>query len=170
METRPLGRTGVQVSQICLGTMMFGGRADKKESLRIIDHALDNGVNFVDTADVYAGNESERIVGEALSAGGKRPTTVLATSAQMAARKVTTVSTRRRSKRSDRRPTGHWNSTPPNSMAAMNTENDAWPDDVPAALETLAPGHAFTVPDVTFRKISDEEREDWQTRFAGKRD
>ena len=52
----------------------------------------------------------------------------------------------------------------------MNTENDAWPDDVPAALETLAPGHAFTVPDVTFRKISDEEREDWQTRFAGKRD
>ena len=65
MEYRSLGRTGVQVSQICLGTMMFGGRTDQAESLRIIDHALDNGVNFVDTADVYAGNESERIVGEA---------------------------------------------------------------------------------------------------------
>jgi len=65
VEYRPLGRTGVKVSQICLGTMMFGGRADKKESLRIIDHALDQGVNFVDTANVYAANESERIVGEA---------------------------------------------------------------------------------------------------------
>lgn len=60
MEYRPLGRTGVKVSQICLGTMMFGGRADKKESLRIIDYALDQGLNFVDTANVYAANESER--------------------------------------------------------------------------------------------------------------
>jgi len=79
METRSLGRTGVQVSQICLGTMMFGGRSDEAESLRIIDHALGSGVNFVDTADVYAGNESERIVGKALADGARRQNIVLAT-------------------------------------------------------------------------------------------
>jgi aryl-alcohol dehydrogenase-like predicted oxidoreductase len=79
MEYRPLGRTGVQVSEICLGTMMFGGRADEQESQRMIDYALDQGVNFVDTANVYAGNESERIVGEALARDGKRRHTVLAT-------------------------------------------------------------------------------------------
>lgn len=79
MEYRALGRTGVQVSQICLGTMMFGGRASREESFRIIDHALDQGVNFIDTANVYAGNESERIVGEALASSGKRATTILAT-------------------------------------------------------------------------------------------
>jgi aryl-alcohol dehydrogenase-like predicted oxidoreductase len=79
MEYRPLGRTGVQVSQICLGTMMFGGKTDREESLRIIDHALDQGINFIDTADVYAGNESERIVGEALAAGSRRRNTILAT-------------------------------------------------------------------------------------------
>jgi aryl-alcohol dehydrogenase-like predicted oxidoreductase len=62
----------VRVSQFCLGTMMFGGKTDRAESIRIIDHALDNGINFVDTADVYAGNESERIVGEALSRGLSR--------------------------------------------------------------------------------------------------
>ena len=55
-------------------------------------------------------------------------------------------------------------------MAAMHTEDDAWADDVPAALEMLQPGHAFTVPDVTFRKITDDERSDWQERFAGTRD
>ncbi|SFK52528.1 methionine--tRNA ligase [Shimia haliotis] len=55
-------------------------------------------------------------------------------------------------------------------LAAMKTENTSWPDDVAASLEALAPGHAFTVPDVTFRKVSDDEREDWQGRFAGKRD
>ena len=79
MEYRPLGRTGVQVSQFCLGTMMFGGKTDEAESIRIIDHALDRGVNFVDTADVYAGNESERIVGEALATDGRRKNIVLAT-------------------------------------------------------------------------------------------
>ncbi len=79
MEYRPLGRTGVQVSQLALGTMMFGGRADEAESIRIIDHALDRGINFVDTADVYAGNESERIVGEALARDGRRKDIVLAT-------------------------------------------------------------------------------------------
>ncbi len=79
MEYRPLGRTGVQVSQFCLGTMMFGGKTDRAESMRIIDHALERGVNFVDTANVYAGNESERIVGEALARDGKRQATILAT-------------------------------------------------------------------------------------------
>lgn len=52
-------------------------------------------------------------------------------------------------------------------LAAMQTENSDWPDDVPAALTALAPGHAFTVPDVLFGKITDEQREDWQQRFAG---
>jgi methionyl-tRNA synthetase len=54
-------------------------------------------------------------------------------------------------------------------LAAMKTEDTIWADDVAASLETLAPGHAFTVPDVTFRKISDDEREEWQEKFAGKR-
>jgi len=79
MEYRSLGRTGVQVSQICLGTMMFGQKTDKAESIRIIDHSLSRGVNFVDTANVYGANESERIVGEALAAEGKRRNVILAT-------------------------------------------------------------------------------------------
>ena len=79
MEYRPLGRTGVMVSEICLGTMMFGAPTDKDESFRVIDHALDRGVNFVDTANVYAGNESERIVGEALARDDRRARTILAT-------------------------------------------------------------------------------------------
>tara|TARA_R110000851_G_scaffold113582_5_gene238291 strand:- start:1893 stop:3611 length:1719 start_codon:yes stop_codon:yes gene_type:complete len=52
-------------------------------------------------------------------------------------------------------------------QSAMQSEDDTWPDDLPAALETLAPGHAFTVPEVLFSKITDESREDWQTRFSG---
>src|SRR5262245_44550158 len=59
--------------------MMFGGRADKADSLRMIDYSLDQGVNFIDTANVYAANESERIVGEALARDGKRRRTILAT-------------------------------------------------------------------------------------------
>ncbi|MGR3714817.1 MAG: methionine--tRNA ligase [Shimia sp.] len=55
-------------------------------------------------------------------------------------------------------------------MAAIQTEDTDWPDDVNAALTALAPGHAFTVPDVTFRKITDDEREEWQEKFAGKRE
>ncbi len=55
-------------------------------------------------------------------------------------------------------------------MAAMQSDDTSWPDDIAAALETLQPGHAFTVPDVTFRKISDDEREEWQEKFAGKRE
>ena len=80
MEHRPLGRTGVSVSKLCLGAMMFGawGNPDHDESVRIIHAALDAGINFIDTADVYAQGESEEIVGKAL-AGGKRDDVVLAT-------------------------------------------------------------------------------------------
>src|SRR5712671_5908348 len=79
METRPLGKTGVQVSVQCLGAMMFGlwGNRDHDDSVRIIHHALDNGINFVDTADMYAQGESEEIVGKALK--GRRDEVVLAT-------------------------------------------------------------------------------------------
>jgi aryl-alcohol dehydrogenase-like predicted oxidoreductase len=80
MEQHPLGRTGVSVSKLCLGAMMFGdwGNKDQDESIRIIHHALDAGINFIDTADVYSARESEVIVGKAL-AGGKREHVVLAT-------------------------------------------------------------------------------------------
>ncbi|MGA9761713.1 MAG: aldo/keto reductase [Gaiellaceae bacterium] len=80
MEMRVLGRTGVRVSPLCLGTMMFGawGNPDHDESIRTIHRALDAGINFVDTADVYSRGESEEIVGKAL-AGGRRDNVVLAT-------------------------------------------------------------------------------------------
>jgi aryl-alcohol dehydrogenase-like predicted oxidoreductase len=80
MENRTLGRTGVQVSPLCLGAMMFGawGNTDHDDSIRIIHRALDAGINFIDTADVYARGESEEIVGRALS-GGRRDNVVLAT-------------------------------------------------------------------------------------------
>jgi len=79
MEYRPLGRTGVQVSPLCLGAMMFGewGNPDHDDSIRIVHRALDAGINFVDTADVYSGGESEEIVGKALA--GRRDEIVLAT-------------------------------------------------------------------------------------------
>src|ERR671928_303974 len=80
MQHRNLGRTGVQVTPLCLGAMMFGdwGNPDHDESVRIIHRALDAGVNFIDTADVYARGESEEIVAKAL-AGGRRDNVVLAT-------------------------------------------------------------------------------------------
>jgi aryl-alcohol dehydrogenase-like predicted oxidoreductase len=81
VEYRSLGRTGIKVSQFCLGTMMFGGRTNKSDSIEIIDHALAKDVNFIDTANAYAGNESERIIGEALARDGKRENTILATKA-----------------------------------------------------------------------------------------
>src|ERR1700760_2468694 len=79
METRSLGVTGVQVSPLCLGAMMFGawGNTDHDDSIRIIHRALDAGVNFIDTADVYSAGESEEIVGKALK--GRRDEIVLAT-------------------------------------------------------------------------------------------
>jgi aryl-alcohol dehydrogenase-like predicted oxidoreductase len=84
MEHRSLGRTGVSVSKLCLGAMMFGdwGTKDHDESIRIIHRALDAGINFIDTADVYSTGESEVIVGKAL-AGGKRDDVVLATKVHM---------------------------------------------------------------------------------------
>jgi aryl-alcohol dehydrogenase-like predicted oxidoreductase len=80
VEHRSLGRAGVQVSPLCLGAMMFGawGERDHEESIRIIHRALDAGINFIDTADVYSRGESEEIVGKAL-ARGRRDRVVLAT-------------------------------------------------------------------------------------------
>ena len=66
MEYKSLGRAGVKVSQICLGTMMFGGPTNESDSVRMIHHALDAGINFLDTANVYNDGESERIVGKAI--------------------------------------------------------------------------------------------------------
>src|SRR5260370_11723145 len=69
MRLRTLGGTGIKVSRYCLGAMMFGGwgNADHEDCARIIHAALDAGINFVDTADVYSAGESEEIVGEALA-------------------------------------------------------------------------------------------------------
>jgi aryl-alcohol dehydrogenase-like predicted oxidoreductase len=79
MDYRPLGRTGVSVSQLCLGAMMFGafGNSDHDDAVRIIHKALDAGINFIDTADGYSAGESEEILGKAL-AGGRREGVVLA--------------------------------------------------------------------------------------------
>jgi aryl-alcohol dehydrogenase-like predicted oxidoreductase len=79
MEYRTLGRTGVMVSPLCLGAMNFGGPTSKEESIAIVNRALDAGINFVDTANVYNAGESERIVGEALKQNGRRHQIVLAT-------------------------------------------------------------------------------------------
>src|ERR1700704_3442822 len=80
MEHRNLGRTGVSVSKLCLGTMMFGawGNPDHDDSIRIIHAALDAGINFLDTANVYSAGEPEEIVGKA-PGGGRRDDVVLAT-------------------------------------------------------------------------------------------
>jgi aryl-alcohol dehydrogenase-like predicted oxidoreductase len=79
MKHRTLGRTGVKVSPLCLGAMMFGawGNRDHDESIAIIHAALDAGINFIDTADVYSQGESEEIVGKALK--GRRDDVVLST-------------------------------------------------------------------------------------------
>jgi aryl-alcohol dehydrogenase-like predicted oxidoreductase len=83
MEYRTLGRTGVEVSTLCLGAMMFGawGNTDHDECHQIIQRALDEGINFIDTADVYSAGESEEIVGAFLQKAGpaKRADIVLAT-------------------------------------------------------------------------------------------
>lgn len=79
MRYRPLGRTGIEVSVHCLGAMMFGaaGNPDHDDCVRIVHAALDQGINFVDTADMYGAGESEEIVGKALQ--GRRDDVVLAT-------------------------------------------------------------------------------------------
>jgi aryl-alcohol dehydrogenase-like predicted oxidoreductase len=79
IEMRLLGRTGVRVSNICLGAMMFGMRTEPEESYAIVDKALDGGVNFIDTANVYSRGRSETITGEALKRNGKRDRVILAT-------------------------------------------------------------------------------------------
>ncbi len=79
MDYRPLGHSGISVSQLCLGAMMFGafGNPDHDASIKIIHRALDAGINFIDTADGYSAGESELILGKAL-AGGRRESVVLA--------------------------------------------------------------------------------------------
>ncbi len=77
-QYRNLGKTGVRVSPLCLGTLNFGGSTTADESIRMIHHALDAGINFIDTANIYNRGESERVVGKAL-AKGKRKKVILAT-------------------------------------------------------------------------------------------
>jgi aryl-alcohol dehydrogenase-like predicted oxidoreductase len=79
MNYRPLGGTGISVSQLCLGAMMFGvfGNPDHDDAVQIIHKALDAGINFIDTADGYSAGESELILGKALT-GGRRDNVVLA--------------------------------------------------------------------------------------------
>jgi len=79
MENRFLGRTGIRVSPLCLGCMMFGGRTNPADSEKIIDAAITSGVNFLDTANVYNDGKSEEVVGEALRKNGHRHHIVLAT-------------------------------------------------------------------------------------------
>lgn len=79
MEYRNLGRVGVKVSPLCLGCMMFGGRTNEKDSIDIIDRAIDLGINFIDTANVYNRGISEEVVGKALKNNGKRQKIILAT-------------------------------------------------------------------------------------------
>ena len=77
MNYRTLGRSGARVSPICLGTMMFGGQTDEADSTRIIHHAIDAGVNFIDSANMYNMGESERVVGRAIA--DRRDRVILAT-------------------------------------------------------------------------------------------
>lgn len=81
MQTRVLGRSGMKVSALCLGTMTFGKEADEVTSAAIIDRYLDAGGNFIDTADVYNRGESEQIIGRAL--GARRDRVVLATKGRL---------------------------------------------------------------------------------------
>ncbi len=81
MEYRNFGRTGVPVSKLCLGCMMFGGKTPDDEGMDIIDRALENGINFLDTANVYSRGKSEEVVGKALKRNGKRNEIFLATKA-----------------------------------------------------------------------------------------
>jgi aryl-alcohol dehydrogenase-like predicted oxidoreductase len=83
MEMRILGRSGVHVSSLCLGTMTFGNEADEPTSRAIVDRFLDAGGNFIDTADVYQRGVAEEITGRAL-AGGRRDDVILATKGRVA--------------------------------------------------------------------------------------
>ena len=78
MEYRSFGRTGVQVSVLCLGCMLFGDDTTEADSIEIVHRAMDDGINFIDTADVYSRGISEEVTGKAL-AGGRRDRVFLAT-------------------------------------------------------------------------------------------
>lgn len=77
MQYRKLGRSGLSVSALGLGTNAFGGRSDKETSIRVLHHAVDSGINFIDTANIYTGTKSEEIIGEAFA--NRRQDVVLAT-------------------------------------------------------------------------------------------
>src|SRR5256886_12641020 len=77
MQYRNLGRSGLKISPICLGTMMFGGPTDEATSTRIVAKAREAGVNFIDTADAYNNGNSEAVVGRAIS--NNRQNWILAT-------------------------------------------------------------------------------------------
>jgi aryl-alcohol dehydrogenase-like predicted oxidoreductase len=79
MHYRSLGRTGTQVSELCLGCMMFGGRTDEATSFDILDRAIDSGINFLDTANVYNRGANEEVLGKALKRNRMRERLVLAT-------------------------------------------------------------------------------------------
>jgi aryl-alcohol dehydrogenase-like predicted oxidoreductase len=79
VDYRLLGRSGIRVSPLCLGTMNFGGPTPEDEAIRIIHAALDRGINFMDTANMYNDGESERVVGKALKQGNRRDQVILAT-------------------------------------------------------------------------------------------
>ena len=79
VEIRLLGRTGVRVSNLCLGAMTFGRRTEPKDAHAMVDRAIERGVNFIDTANAYGRGLSEKVVGEALARNGKRDRIVLAT-------------------------------------------------------------------------------------------
>mgnify|MGYP001159606266 FL=1 len=82
MQYRNLGSSGVKVSPLCLGTMMFGGATDESESIRIMHRAADDGINFFDTANIYNAGESERVVGKAIS--DRRDKIIVATKGRVA--------------------------------------------------------------------------------------
>ena len=77
MEYRKLGRAGVKVSPVCLGTMMFGGQTNEADSIKITHKAIDMGINFIDTANIYNAGESEKVVGKA--SADRRDKVILAT-------------------------------------------------------------------------------------------
>jgi Aldo/keto reductase family len=122
MEYRPLGRTGVQVSKLCLGTMMFGawGNSYHDDSIRIIQAALDTGINFVDTADVYSAGESEEIVGKALT--GRRDDVVSPPSSSCRWATIPTSAAARAagSSRRSRTPCGVWGPTGSTSIRSTD--------------------------------------------------
>ncbi len=80
---RPLGRTGTSIAPLVLGAMNFGDPTPRAESIAVIDRAIDAGITLIDTADVYVDGESERIVGAALAANGRRDQVLIATKVGM---------------------------------------------------------------------------------------